>query len=720
MTGRRALALGTAGHVDHGKTALVLALTGRDTDRLPAEKARGISIALGFAPLALPEGRTVSLIDVPGHERFVRHMVAGASGVDGFLLCVAADDGVMPQTREHLAVLGLLGVRDGVVAVTRADLADPAAAAAAVRPLVAPATEVIPVCAPTGAGIPELRAALGRLATRLVPRRATGPARLFVDRVFAIAGAGTVVTGTHWGAPVAPGDRVTVLPSGAAGRVRSVQAHDRPADRADGGRVALALAGVPRDAAPRGSCVCAPTTTGGAPPTGWARACAGSRTRAATWPTGAACSSSSAPPRSRPRACRSTRRACRPAPRAWWRCAWSGRCRPGPATGWCCAPAAGRWAAGWSSTRSPRAAPAGPTGPQRLRTLADGTPGERDALRLRDAGRDGLDPAALETGRGVVLGGRAFDPAVVEEARAAVRAAAAPGAPTPAAARAASGLPPRAAAALVDGLVAEDALTLRGDGDLEPALEALARLLEDAGLHPPTPASSARTPGWRRRSCEPPSAVCAPPAGRRRPATAGSRPRPSTGRPRVPARRWPSVPWASRSCATCGAWAAAGRSPSPPTWTNAGSRSAGTTCVSCAAGSGRGLVARLVFKTSGGGWTPPGRFDSYAAPPHPGRQALSLQTRLSPGARNAVNAAPMGTPVGTPARALGTVQQPPIAAIGAKPATQAQRQGASIRRVGSEGTVASAGASPDLDDAIPLMLRIAHGATAPLPVRPRE
>ncbi len=183
MTGRRALALGTAGHVDHGKTALVLALTGRDTDRLPAEKARGISIALGFAPLALPEGRTVSLIDVPGHERFVRHMVAGASGVDGFLLCVAADDGVMPQTREHLAVLGLLGVRDGVVAVTRADLADPAAAAAAVRPLVAPATEVIPVCAPTGAGIPELRAALGRLATRLVPRRATGPARLFVDRV---------------------------------------------------------------------------------------------------------------------------------------------------------------------------------------------------------------------------------------------------------------------------------------------------------------------------------------------------------------------------------------------------------------------------------------------------------------------------------------------------------------------------------------------------------
>ena len=436
MTGRRALALGTAGHVDHGKTALVLALTGRDTDRLPAEKARGISIALGFAPLALPEGRTVSLIDVPGHERFVRHMVAGASGVDGFLLCVAADDGVMPQTREHLAVLGLLGVRDGVVAVTRADLADPAAAAAAVRPLVAPATEVIPVCAPTGAGIPELRAALGRLATRLVPRRATGPARLFVDRVFAVAGAGTVVTGTHWGAPVAPGDRVTVLPSGAAGRVRSVQAHDRPADRADGGRVALALAGVPRDAAPRGSCVVRQDD-------GWRTADRlGARLRwladaggdladgrrlqlfLGTAEVPAACTPLD-PPRLPPGAEGLVAvRLERPVP-----------ARPGDRV---VLRAGGRTLGGGEvvdaepprrARRADRAA--------RLRTLADGTPGERDALRLRDAGRDGLDPAALETGRDVVLGGRAFDPAVVEDARAAVRAAAAPGAPTPAAARAA-------------------------------------------------------------------------------------------------------------------------------------------------------------------------------------------------------------------------------------------------------------------------------------------
>ena len=169
------LVLGTAGHVDHGKTALVLALTGRDTDRLEAEKARGISIELGFAPLVLPSGRRVSLVDVPGHERFVRHMVAGATGVDGYLLCLAADDGVMPQTREHLAVLGLLGVRSGVVAVTRADLADPAPAAAEVAALVGPDVEVVPVCAPRGEGIDDLRAALDRLTGALRPRLRAGP-----------------------------------------------------------------------------------------------------------------------------------------------------------------------------------------------------------------------------------------------------------------------------------------------------------------------------------------------------------------------------------------------------------------------------------------------------------------------------------------------------------------------------------------------------------------
>ena len=249
------LTLATAGHIDHGKTALVRALTGRDTDRLAAERARGISIELGFAPLDLPSGRRLGLVDVPGHERFVRHMVAGASGVDGYLLCVAADDGVMPQTREHLAVLGLLDVRDGVVAVTKADLRDPGPAERAARELVGAGAAVVAVSSRTGQGLDDLRAALDALAGRLARRTARGPARLFVDRCFTVAGAGTVVTGTLWGAPIEEGARVSVLPGGAEGRVRSVQAHDRPIERATGGRVAVNLAGVGRDRAPRGSCV---------------------------------------------------------------------------------------------------------------------------------------------------------------------------------------------------------------------------------------------------------------------------------------------------------------------------------------------------------------------------------------------------------------------------------------------------------------------------------
>ncbi len=249
------LVIGTAGHVDHGKTALVLALTGRDTDRLPAEKSRGISIELGFAPLDLPSGRRLSLVDVPGHERFVRHMVAGASGTDGHLLCVAADDGVMPQTREHLAVLGLLGVADGVVAVTKADLASPDRAAREARELVGDGPELVVVAAPAGEGIGELRAALDRLAARLPRRTAGGRARLFVDRAFSLPGAGTVVTGTLWGEGIAPGDRVAALPGRTVARVRAVQAHERALAHAAGGRTALNLAGVAPADVPRGACV---------------------------------------------------------------------------------------------------------------------------------------------------------------------------------------------------------------------------------------------------------------------------------------------------------------------------------------------------------------------------------------------------------------------------------------------------------------------------------
>jgi selenocysteine-specific elongation factor len=242
------LVLGTAGHIDHGKTALISVLTGKNTDRLPEERDRGISIELGYAPLTLPNGRRVSVVDVPGHERFVRTMVAGASGVDMFLLCVAADDGVMPQTREHLAVLRQLGVRDGVVAITKADLIDPAAAAEEVAEVVPAGTTIVAVSSVERTGVDELVTALGDVAARLPGRGASGgdgPARLHVDRSFTLRGIGTVVTGTLWSGSVAAGDAVSILPRGLSARVRSVQVHDVGVERAAAGqRVALNLAGV--------------------------------------------------------------------------------------------------------------------------------------------------------------------------------------------------------------------------------------------------------------------------------------------------------------------------------------------------------------------------------------------------------------------------------------------------------------------------------------------
>jgi len=255
------LTLGTAGHIDHGKTALVAALTGVDTDRLPAEKTRGISIELGYAPLALPSGRRLSVVDVPGHERFVRTMVAGATGIDLYLMVVAADDGVMPQTIEHAAVLDALGVSEGVIAVTKADLADPERAAGEARELRSGA-EVVVVSSRTGAGVDELRAALDRVAARLPGRgeRSGGPL-LHVDRVFTIRGAGTVVTGTLWSGTVAAGDRLVLLPAGTPVRVRAVQVHDEPVERAAAGqRVALNLAGIEVRGVARGDAIAAPDT----------------------------------------------------------------------------------------------------------------------------------------------------------------------------------------------------------------------------------------------------------------------------------------------------------------------------------------------------------------------------------------------------------------------------------------------------------------------------
>jgi selenocysteine-specific elongation factor len=239
------LTLGTAGHIDHGKTALIRALTGVDTDRLPEEQARGISIELGYARLELPSGRPLSLVDVPGHERFVRTMVAGATGIDMYLMAIAADDGVMPQTREHAVVLRALGIGAGVVAVTKSDLADPELALVEASELL-PAAELVAVSARTGEGLETLRQTLDRVAAELTSRAdVDGLARLHIDRVFTIRGAGTVVTGTLWAGEIGRGDELSVLPSGRRVRVRGVQVHDQPLERAAAGqRVAVNLVGV--------------------------------------------------------------------------------------------------------------------------------------------------------------------------------------------------------------------------------------------------------------------------------------------------------------------------------------------------------------------------------------------------------------------------------------------------------------------------------------------
>jgi selenocysteine-specific elongation factor len=250
-----ALTIGTAGHIDHGKTWLVRALTGKDTDRLPEEQRRGISIDLGYAPLDLPDGRRLSLVDVPGHERFVRTMVAGATGIDMFLLVVDAGEGARPQTREHLAILRLLGIERGVVVVTKVDAVDEETLELALdeaRGLV-PEAEVVAVSAKTGAGLDDLRAAIARVADRAQSPHVAGPARLYVDRVFTLRGIGTVATGTLWSGSIGMGDILRSEPSGIEVRVRSVQVHDMPVDRAEAGqRVALGLPGIERRQLRRG------------------------------------------------------------------------------------------------------------------------------------------------------------------------------------------------------------------------------------------------------------------------------------------------------------------------------------------------------------------------------------------------------------------------------------------------------------------------------------
>jgi selenocysteine-specific elongation factor len=259
------LTVGTAGHIDHGKTALVEALTGKNTDRLPEEHERGISIDLGYAPLELPDGTSLSVVDVPGHERFVRTMVAGASGIDLFLLVIDAGEGARPQTHEHLAILRLLGIENGVVALTKADAVDEDTlelARVEAEELV-PGRPVVTTSARTGAGLDELRRALAGVAARVARHDARGPARLHVDRSFTLRGIGTVATGTLWSGTIGEGDELRVEPRGSSVRVRSVQVHDQPVERAEAGqRVAVSLPGLERQELRRGDVLVTPGSAG--------------------------------------------------------------------------------------------------------------------------------------------------------------------------------------------------------------------------------------------------------------------------------------------------------------------------------------------------------------------------------------------------------------------------------------------------------------------------
>lgn len=257
------LILGTAGHIDHGKTSLVRALTGINTDRLPEEKSRGITIELGFAHLELPGGLQFGIVDVPGHERFVRTMVAGVGGMDMVMLVIAADEGVMPQTREHLEICQLLGVKRGLVVLTKSDLVEPDWLDLVVEEvrdyLVGSFLEeapIVPASSRTGAGIEAVKAELARLAVQVDEKKTEGPFRLPVDRVFTVTGFGTVVTGTLLSGTISVGDEVELLPSGLPARVRGVQTHGRRGDAASAGqRVAVNLQGVEHTEVERGDIV---------------------------------------------------------------------------------------------------------------------------------------------------------------------------------------------------------------------------------------------------------------------------------------------------------------------------------------------------------------------------------------------------------------------------------------------------------------------------------
>ena len=258
--------VGTAGHIDHGKSTLITALTGIDPDRLAEEKRRGMTIDLGFAHMNLPSGREIGIVDVPGHARFIRNMLAGAHGLDAVVLVVAADEGVRPQTREHLDIIDLLDVRRGVVALTKTDLVDgewiemmAAEVAAALERTSLAGSRIVPVSSVTRAGLDELQRALDALLEDTEARRDVGRPRLPIDRVFTISGFGTVVTGTLVDGPLETGQELEVVPRGRTVRIRGLQQHNRKVERAEpGSRVAANLAGAEKEELERGDVLTLP------------------------------------------------------------------------------------------------------------------------------------------------------------------------------------------------------------------------------------------------------------------------------------------------------------------------------------------------------------------------------------------------------------------------------------------------------------------------------
>ena len=265
-TQKRHYILGAAGHVDHGKTALITALTGTNTDRLKEERERGISIELGFAEFDLGDGVLLGVVDMPGHEKFVKQMVSGAGGVDLAFLVIAADESVMPQTIEHLEILDSLGVQSGVVVITKTDMVDDDFVAVAseeamelVEGTFLDGKPIVPVSALKGTGLEELKAALKSEALALPARAEEGAFRLPIDRIFTLPGAGVIVTGTCWAGSVAVGDRLVIQPTGQQVRVREIQVHDQKSSRgASGQRLALALHGIKKDEVQRGFQVTTP------------------------------------------------------------------------------------------------------------------------------------------------------------------------------------------------------------------------------------------------------------------------------------------------------------------------------------------------------------------------------------------------------------------------------------------------------------------------------